>query len=409
MDTRDFDRLARRIFTVTSRRSIVAGLAGVLAMLTALLTNSAAAQRRRKKKRCRAVGRRCRPGQRPGCCGKSVCRRGRCRCGKNQKPCHGRCINKKRRCNCPGGQTRCGGKCVTIRSSNEHCGACGNTCAGTATCQFGACVAGGVYRYAGEWAGKVGDRVLTPYGIAVDQAGRLYVTDRQVDGNVWVFSAPDQVHEIWPDIGLNPAGIDVGPDGTVFVTDYANQLMTFASDGTPELTIETLDGPYGVAVGLNGESYVPAAVSNAVQRFAADGTLLATWQGQSYNFDEPVGVATTPTGDVYVTKMGTIKGVSWLSADGTPLDEWNSWAGPAPSSFSQPAGITVDAAGYVYVVDAGHGLIQKFAANNAHVGTFGTVGGQTVFSQAVDIAVDRTGMVYVTDSVTRMIAQFRPA
>lgn len=42
-------------------------------------------------------------------------------------------------CNCPCGQTTCNGTCVNTRSDNGNCGACGNVCDTSLTCQNGTC------------------------------------------------------------------------------------------------------------------------------------------------------------------------------------------------------------------------------------------------------------------------------
>jgi Stigma-specific protein, Stig1 len=44
---------------------------------------------------------------------------------------------------CTGGQTACGAECIDLRSSNDHCGACGAVCAGGTSCQKGFCTSEG--------------------------------------------------------------------------------------------------------------------------------------------------------------------------------------------------------------------------------------------------------------------------
>ncbi|HSO34200.1 MAG TPA: hypothetical protein VLT33_16810 [Labilithrix sp.] len=40
---------------------------------------------------------------------------------------------------CGAAQTKCGAECVDLKTSNDHCGACGSVCAGGTTCQKGFC------------------------------------------------------------------------------------------------------------------------------------------------------------------------------------------------------------------------------------------------------------------------------
>jgi hypothetical protein len=44
------------------------------------------------------------------------------------------------RCACPTGQNLCSGACVNLQTSNQHCGVCGNLCAGAGvSCMAGRC------------------------------------------------------------------------------------------------------------------------------------------------------------------------------------------------------------------------------------------------------------------------------
>lgn len=69
--------------------------------------------------------------------------------------------------------------------------------------------------------------------------------------------------------------------------------------------------------------------------------------------------------------------------------------GPAinlASGFNNPAGITVDASGVVYIADYGNNAVKKVPAGGGPPATIGAG-----FSQPSDVAVDASGNVYVAD------------
>lgn len=435
MDHGRFDTLTRRIFTLTrtSRRTAFAGVAGVLAGW--LEDRRTGAQRRPNL--CRPLGQPCFPGRGIGCCGSLACRQGRCRCRKNQRVCSGRCIGKHRccrnrecgkgqrcrkgRCRCSGqqrqcgkrcvanhtccpGEVRCGGKCVHLKSSKQHCGECGLSCAGTAVCKQGVCVAGGTYREVRRWDAA---GLEHPIGIAVDRAGVLYVTDHEPDGQIWKFSGGGRLLQSWPGTGMQSIGIAIAPGGTLYVVTLTPQslIQTYTTNGTPGFAFPTQSLPWGVAIGPNSDVYLTAPPDGLVQHFSATGDLLQDWPGlDPGGFDWPIWVATAPGGDVYVTEYDLNRVTRW-SATGEFKEQWGS-QGNGDGEFDEVDAIAVDTAGFVYVTDLGNQRVQKFTASGGFVGM---IGGAGVFTGPSGIAVSRTGMVYVADYDTGEIVQFAPS
>lgn len=404
VNTRDFDALTRHFFTATNRRSVFSGLAGLLAVLIGVPDQiGTAAQRKRKSKRrrCRALGQRCKPGQHPGCCGKTQCRGGRCRCGKKQKACHGKCIGKKRRCNCPAGQTQCGPRCANLKTAKGHCGSCGNACSGTATCQNGVCVGGSAYRMVQAVQGQDGALTLRPYAITLDKTGSIYVTDSpdppSSPGRVWKFTRNGVLSDVWTHVGTFPVGIGFNSDNVAYVADLTGDMvLTFTRYGTKlPLEIDVPLGPNTLAVGPNGDVYV--AAESVVRQFDSDGDFLLQWG----SFGFAAGVATAPDGDVYVVDADAGKVSRW-SSEGEFVEEW---VGPG-TGFQEAGAIAVDGAGFVYVVDSGTNTILKFTATGGYIGTFGQ---DANFGFAEYIVVTETGTVWVTDLTGEKIVQFEPA
>jgi DNA-binding beta-propeller fold protein YncE len=73
--------------------------------------------------------------------------------------------------------------------------------------------------------------------------------------------------------------------------------------------------------------------------------------------------------------------------------------GSEPSQLKYPKGIAVDAAGKIYVPDAGNNRIQRFDADGTPLGPIGTVGtGPGEFDFPCDVEIDNVGALYVADS-----------
>ena len=121
----------------------------------------------------------------------------------------------------------------------------------------------------------------SPFGIAVDSAGTLYVTDQAThrvlkienESKVTVLAGSTRGHADGKGIAARfnfPQGIALGTDGLVYVTD-TNTVRTIFPDGT----VATLAG-------------------KAEEAGAADGI------GINARFADPAAIAVAPTGELYV-------------------------------------------------------------------------------------------------------------
>jgi peptidylamidoglycolate lyase len=140
-------------------------------------------------------------------------------------------------------------------------------------------------RFEFEWGGK-GDgpgQFNLPHGIALDAQGRVFVCDR-TNSRLQIFDAHGKFLDQWkgPQIG-RPYGVDVGPEGHVFIIDGGEPSLRPADRGKAvELdekgsVLETF-GTYGaapgqfqmghdIAVGPDGAVYVAEGSGARVQKF----------------------------------------------------------------------------------------------------------------------------------------------
>ena len=105
--------------------------------------------------------------------------------------------------------------------------------------------------------------------------------------------------------------------------------------------------PNGVAIDSAGNVYVTEFSGNRVQKFSPEGLLLSQWgvDGVGFsnsqpsetgatalgNFDNPTGIAIDDADNVYVSESGSSR-VQKFSADGELLASWGS-DGTGPSEF----------------------------------------------------------------------------
>ena len=193
--------------------------------------------------------------------------------------------------------------------------------------------------------------------LMVDGDGRVHVAQRGTDRPVLVFERDGSLAGSWGEGMLaEPHYINAGIDGSILVADRdAHQILRFSKDGTllqalGKRHFPSLDAPFNhptaAAQAPDGEIYVADGYGNSsVHRFAADGTLLATWGGPGGGpgaFTTPHAVAIDGRGRVLVGDREN-KRVQLFDRDGLFLDAWG--------DFYHPMQIWIDDRGLVFVTD----------------------------------------------------------
>jgi hypothetical protein len=295
-------------------------------------------------------------------------------------------------------------------------------------------------------------RFYLPQGVAVDGAGTVYVADtynhtiRQVTsaGEVTTLAGLAGASGSTDATGSaarfnHPAGVAVHEAGSLYVTDGSNQTIrkmtssgvvttlagsvgsTGSDDGTGSGA--RFDYPKGVAADGGGNAYVADAFNHTIRKVTSSGvvTTLAGTAGQAGSgdslsiaarFDNPRSVAVDAWDNVYVAdfRNRTIRKIAssgvvttlagstgiWGSADGTGCEARFFWV----------AGVAVDSGGDVYVADYGshtirkvttEGVVTTLAGSAGHSGTADGTGSAARFYQPTGLAVDEGGNVYVAD------------
>lgn len=148
---------------------------------------------------------------------------------------------------------------------------------------------------------------------------------------------------------LDPTGVAIGPDGTIYVSDAARNRITrfgytgqlLGGFGFPGSGNGQLSGPGGIATTAN-ELLVADTGNNRIQRFSLAGDYLAQWGGPgpgNGQFNAPAAVAWDGFW-VYVSDSGNVR-IQKFSATGSYVRQW--------ALSGTPAALTSDGA-YVHPV-----------------------------------------------------------
>ena len=300
-------------------------------------------------------------------------------------------------------------------------------------------------------------RFAYPNGMALDNAGNLYVADTGNDtirevtqvGTNWVVTT---LVGLPGTAGTNdgtgnavrfngPGGVAVDSAGNVYVSDTGNHTirsMTPAGSNWVVTTIIGLPGvtgsangigsaarfffPFGLTVATNGSLYVADYANDAIRKVTPVGvnwsvTTLAT------GFNGPYGVAVDNANYVYVTatanhaisKVAPSGGVTTLAGSVGNSGTNNGTGGAA--RFAYPCGVVLDSAGNLFVADSGNstirkvtpmGLVTTLAGLAESLGSTDGAGSATQFHFPFRMAVDTNGIVYVTDEVNNTIRKITP-
>jgi len=256
----------------------------------------------------------------------------------------------------------------------------------------------------------IGQSLVKPHAMTVDQAGNFYVSDEEplvlkiaTDGSTSIIAGNSQ-SGFSGDGGsaqsasLNmPTGLAVDSAKNVYIADYGNHrvrkvdssgnIQTIAGNGKslysgdngPALSAGI--DPFDVAVDGAGNLFVVDQLNSRIRKIATNGTI------------------TTVVGN----------GLSGYTGDGGPA---------TAASLRFPSGIAIDSLGNLYIGDQGNavlrrvtsgGLITTIAGNGIPIPNAGD-GGPASAAQLDPwkVAVDSAGNVYVTDALNDRVRQLTP-
>lgn len=211
----------------------------------------------------------------------------------------------------------------------------------------------------------------SPYDVAVDDQGRIYVSDLA--------------------------------KREVSILDLAaHEVRHFEHPGQDDLYYQS---PMGLAAGCDGGVYVSDNPLGRIFLFGADDRKLRKIFGQGI-LTRPTGLACDPVRNrLYVADTGAHQVMIFSGAG-----EWLKTLGrrgAAQGEFNYPLDLDVDRDGNLYVLDALNARVQVFSPEGVFLRSFGERGTSLgSFQMAKGIAVDRSGQVYVTDGIAHRFVIF---
>ena len=278
------------------------------------------------------------------------------------------------------------------------------------------------YEFLTSWGGSgTGNgQFSSPWGIAVDSSGYVYVTDTG-NNRIQKFTASGSFVTKWGSTGSGnsqfnePYGIAVDNSGFIYVVDRKNtRVQQFNTAGT-FLVQWTTDpngwgsDPHGMSIYGSGILYITDFSNHHVSKFSTTGALLTHWGSGGIEdgaFVNPYGISVDKSGNVYVADTANNR-VQKFTSEGGFLTKWGT-KGSGNAQFLNPKGIAVDSSGAVYVVDSDNHRVRVFTSTGSFVDTWGIQGsGDGQFSSPVGLAFDSAGYIYVVDQGNNRIQKFR--
>ena len=274
----------------------------------------------------------------------------------------------------------------------------------------------GTAGYSGDSGQAVSAKLNIPFGMVFDTVGNMYFADEENNvirkiaastgvittfagtyypsGGNWYYGG-DGGHADSAYLA-NPLGVAIDADGNIYVADNKNNVIrkitastgiittvagnimsiigiyAFAGDGGPATDAE-LNSPWGIAIDAAGNIYIADQGFNVIRKVTVS-----------------TGIITTVVGD----------GNAGYSGDGGLAIN---------AEINAPSGITIDAAGNIYISDEGNDVIRKITASTGIINTiagngingFSGDGGLATLAKLNDpslgVAIDTAGNIYIAD------------
>jgi hypothetical protein len=327
----------------------------------------------------------------------------------------------------------------------------------------------GIAGYSGDGGQATAAELNSPYAVAVDSSGNLYIADRSNERIREVNLATGVITTIagTGSIGHSgdggqataaqfyyPEGLALDGFGDLFIADYYNDrvrelnlstgvITTAAGTGTAgyngdgiAATAAELDDPVGLAVDSVGNFYIADSGNSRVRNVNVSSGLITTVAGNGsvgYNGDGeaataavlyfPLGVAVDGSGNIFIAddnnnrvrevyaSNATIATVAGTGASGCSGDG----AAATAAKLAKPTGVTLDSSGNLYIADFTNnriravnssGLISTFAGGCVGDGSAATA---ATLMAPYGSAVDSAGDIFIADTSDNRVREISHA
>jgi len=255
--------------------------------------------------------------------------------------------------------------------------------------------------------GFTGGGVDSPIGIAIDGSGNAW-TANYAGTSVSEFnsSGVEQSGSGYTGGGLEfPYGIAIDANNNAWIGNTGSIVSELSNSGTPVSATGYSGGgasnPYFIAIDASGNAWTANNSNNTLGEFNSSGTPESGSGFSGGGLNEPYGVAIDAYADVWLTNRGN-----------TSLSEFNS-SGVAQSSssgitgggLSFPTGLAIDGSNNVWVTnDSGASISEFNHSRTAITGSNGYEGGS--LDNPYGIAIDGAGNIWVSNYSGNSVTEF---
>lgn len=267
----------------------------------------------------------------------------------------------------------------------------------------------GDYDFAGDGGPATSAALHTPTGLAVDRDGNVYIADighhriRKVDAN-----------------------------SKIITTVAGNGQRPFNGDGGAAVSA-ALNIPTGITLDGSDNLYIADSFHDRVRRVDAETRVITTVAGDGYfgytgdgvaplatSLNYPVGVAVDSSGNLYIADSDNHR-IRHVARVALPTAIISTLAGTvrnigdntraAVATLASPSGLAIDAAGNVFVADAGAFRVRRISASTGVITTVAGSGEYIYLSEhentpatsatlyfPTSVAVDSAGNLFIADA-----------
>jgi sugar lactone lactonase YvrE len=318
----------------------------------------------------------------------------------------------------------------------------------------------GVFGFSGDNGVATNASLASPYGVAVDSSGDLFIADYSNNRVREVSASAKSIATVAGGGGggdggpassallLKPNAVATDSSGNLFIADFdgnrirrvdastkvittvaGNGVSYWSGDGGPA-TSAGLNSPHGVAVDRAGNIFIADKASNHIRRVDASSHIITTVAGggkpasgvgdggpaTSASLNAPDRVAVDDSGNIFISDYGNnrvrrvdLSGtITTVAGNGTPYEGGD--GGPATNAgLYSPMGMALDNSGNLFIaepmnvrrVDAATGIITTVAGGGSGLGDGRSA--TNVYLNTLDVTVDSSANLLIADVANQRI------